>query len=85
MSSGVLSGPPTEAFRSEISDTNLWREKMPTQMMQRSAFGKLGKTANVNINSYLVTSFPTKQVYQYDVSACPLIVILYNAELFGRL
>ena len=63
-SSGLL----TEAFRSEIRDTNPWREKMPTPMMQRPAFGKLGKPAAVNVNSHIVTNFPTKHIYQYDVS-----------------
>ena len=63
----VTSGLPSLGFRSEIIDTNPWREKLPTQLMRRPAWGKLGKSATVNINSYQVTNFPTKSIWQYDV------------------
>ena len=59
-------------------DTNPWREKMSTELMLRPGFGKLGKPAAVNINSYPVTQFPTKKIYQCDVS----YRILRNMPLF---
>ena len=71
MSLEISSGPPIGPFRTDMIDTNPWREKMPTELMQRTAFGRLGKPATININSYPVAEFPTKQVYQYNVSAAP--------------
>ncbi len=55
-------------YRTNIFDSNPWREKMPTDLEKRPGFGKLGKPALLNVNSYEVTAFPNKTVYQYDVS-----------------
>lgn len=37
-------------------------------LMPRTRYNQSGREANVNINSHLVTTFPDKNVYQYDVS-----------------
>ena len=55
---------------SSIIDDNPFRDQMPTKAMNRTGFGKLGKAAKIQINSHIVTGFPTREVYQYDVSLC---------------
>lgn len=44
------------------------REKMPTTLMGRPKFNKSGKPAQININSHKIEAYPTRTVYQYDVS-----------------
>ena len=48
----------------------LIREKLgePIPIAERPGFVGLGKEAKVNINCYPVTSFPSKIVWQYDVT-----------------
>lgn len=48
------------------------REKMPTTLMGRPKFNKSGKPATINVNSHRIEAYPTKTVYQYDVSLQPL-------------
>jgi hypothetical protein len=38
---------------------------MPARLKQTNT---LGKAVKININSYNITQYPTKTVYQYDVS-----------------
>lgn len=61
-------GMPDKPFINTISDTNPFRDQMPTQSMHRIGFGKAGKQAKIQINSHLVKSWPERPVYQYDVS-----------------
>ncbi len=37
-------------------------------LMPRTRYNQSGREANVNVNSHRVTTFPDKNVYQYDVS-----------------
>ena len=67
----IPTGFPKYKFISDPFDDNPFRDQMPTKAMNRPAFGKAGKAAKIQINSHLVTSFPTRDVYQYDVSSCP--------------
>ena len=83
-SGSIPSGLPTEAFRSEIIDTNEWRAKMPTEMMQRPGFGKLGKPAQIAINSHVVNKYPTKDIFQYDVGFQQRSLAPAPAKLFSR-
>lgn len=43
-------------------------EKAYESLMTRKMYNQSGREANVNINSHRVTTFPDKNVYQYDVS-----------------
>ena len=61
-------GTPIVPLRQIVSDNNPFAEQMPTQLMPRPNFNTTGKGAPVLINSHPVTKYPTKQVYQYDVS-----------------
>lgn len=67
----IPTGFPTEPFHhgTDLFGTNHWREQMPTELAKRDGkFGKLGKKAPIEVNSHLVTQYPTKDVFQYDVS-----------------
>ena len=60
------SAPPTQIIEATV---NVFRDQMPTTLAKRDGkFGKAGKKALVDINSHPITSFPSKTVYQYDVS-----------------
>ena len=59
---------PGYKFVSPLIDDNQFRDQMPTKAMNRPGFGKLGKAAKIQINSHIITSFPTRDVFQYDVS-----------------
>lgn len=65
---GITSGPSTQAFRANPIDTNPWRDQMSTDLMGRPGWGKLGKPANIAINSHIVRSIPSRSIFQYDVS-----------------
>lgn len=55
--------------RHRIADNNPWRNKMPTTLMPRPPkFNASGKEAGVYINSHRILSYPTKKIWQYDVS-----------------
>ncbi len=41
---------------------------VPVEFVPRPGFNPTGKEIEVLMNSYRVTSFPTKTVYQYSVS-----------------
>ena len=47
---------------------NPFIQQMPTDLMQRPAFGKAGKAYKVNVNSFKVEAWPTRDIYQFDVS-----------------
>lgn len=64
----TVGGLPSKPFRTDIFDSNPWRLKMSTELEKRPGFGKLGKAATININSFPIEKFPNKTVYQYDVS-----------------
>ena len=64
----IPTGLPTKPFRTELLDTNPFRDQMPTQLMQRGKYGTLGKIAEIEINSHVVTAWPRMDVFQYDVS-----------------
>jgi eukaryotic translation initiation factor 2C len=40
-------------------------------MARRPGFNTTGKEIQVQVNVFPITQFPTKKVYQYDVSATP--------------
>lgn len=67
-SSGIASGPPTQAFRTNPIDTNPRPIQMTTELMRRPEFGKAGKPATIAINSHIVRKIPIRSVFQYDVS-----------------
>ena len=67
----IPTGLPKYKFITNPFDDNQFRDQMPTQAMNRPGFGKLGKAAKIQINSHIVTGFPTRDVFQYDVSSCP--------------
>ena len=67
----IPTGFPKYKFISSPFDDNPFRDQMPTKAMNRPGFGKLGKAAKIQINSHAVTSFPTRDVFQYDVSSRP--------------
>ena len=56
--------------------TNPYREQMPKSLMRRPAFGKTGRPYKVAINSHVVEQWPTRDIFQYDVSA--------RSPLFGH-
>ena len=62
-------GTPVMPLRQKITDYNQYALKMPTTLMPRPGFSTAGKGAQVAINSHRVVEFPTKTVYQYDVSS----------------
>ncbi len=66
-------GMPDKPFINTISDTNVFRDQMPNQSMTRVGFGKAGKQAKIQVNSHVVKSWPERDVYQYDVSDCPIL------------
>ena len=61
-------GTPIMPLRQKITDYNQYAMKMPTVLMPRPGFSTAGRPAQVAINSHKVLDFPTKTVYQYDVS-----------------
>ena len=48
--------------------TNEYRKKIDVNLKPRGPYGKLGRAAKVNINSHVVQGWPTKDIWQYDVS-----------------
>ena len=62
-------GTPIVPLRQIVSNNNPFAAQMPTQLMPRPSFNTTGKGAPIAINSHRVLSYPTKPVYQYDVSA----------------
>lgn len=75
-------GMPDKPFLNTISDTNPFRDQMPSASMHREGFGKAGKPAKIQVNSHLVKSWPERPVYQYDVShsVCPARGILLTCH-----
>ena len=70
----TFKGLPREALLHNFRHatwTNPYREKMPTTLMGRPKFNKSGKPATINVNSHRIEAYPTKTVYQYDVSSQP--------------
>lgn len=61
-------GTPITPLRQIVLDTNEYAKQMPTTLMPRPGFSTAGKPAQVSINSHKVLNFPTKMIYQYDVS-----------------
>lgn len=64
----LADGTPLVPLRQKVSDTNPFSAQMPTSLMRRPKFNTAGKTTQISINSHRVLHFPTKPVYQYDVS-----------------
>ena len=52
--------PPSEANRQQYD--------VPTDLIRRPGFNSTGVAATVAVNSYPILKFPTKSIYQYDVS-----------------
>ena len=48
--------------------TNPFYGQMPADLMRRPGFGTAGNKHKVNINAYNVDQWPSRSVYQYDVS-----------------
>ena len=63
----VPSGIPEKSLINDPFEANPFRDQMPTNLMLRARFGKLGKPIGLNVNSHIVQDFPTKDVFQYDV------------------
>lgn len=63
----IPSGLPSEAFRTAVIDTNPWRSKAPTHLKTRGRPGTAGKPQQIDVNSHVVTQFPTRDIFQYDV------------------
>ena len=51
-----------------LSDANKKQYEVPTQLIKRPTFNSSGLAATVAVNSYPILQFPSKKVYQYDVS-----------------
>ncbi|KAL4953848.1 Piwi domain-containing protein [Aspergillus filifer] len=51
-----------------VHDTNDPKYSVPVQAVPRPGFNPTGKEIEVQMNSYAVTSFPNKTIYQYDVN-----------------
>ena len=65
-----MSKPEKKLVLNPIDATaNIFRAQMPTTLSKREGkFGKAGKKALIEINSHIVKDWPTRTVYQYDVS-----------------
>lgn len=58
-----------ESFRNFDVITNPPKGQIPDAMPPRPAkLNNLGKECNIGLNTYHVTQFPNKPVYQYDVT-----------------
>lgn len=44
------------------------KHEYPDENMTRPGYGTQGRDVQVRVNQYKVTQWPTKDVYQYDVS-----------------
>lgn len=61
-------GTPIVPLRQKVWDDNPFSAQMPTNLMRRPKFNTAGKATQISVNSHRVLNFPTKPVYQYDVS-----------------
>lgn len=77
-------------FRHFNRETNETQYDMPTELMARPKIGNTtGKEVTIEVNSFSVLQFPTKTVYQYDVSSshytfavCPEYKVLQTHLIF---
>lgn len=66
--------------RHPITDFNPFRDKMPTTLMPRpQKFNSSGKEVGIYINSHRILSYPTKKIWQYDVSKAGLAYLKLNS------
>lgn len=73
----IPTGMPKKAFIGDpMGGANEFRDQVPQNMMVRPAFSKAGKPATIQVNSHIVEQWPTRDVFQYDVSR--------SADLFNR-
>lgn len=63
----IPSGDTPPKKLQDLIHSNPFREQMPTTLMARGRPGTSGKPMMININSHLVTNYPTQDVYQFDV------------------
>lgn len=69
--------------RHKVADHNPFRDQMPTTLMPRpEKFNTSGKEGIININSHRILSYPTKKIWQYDVSKMAPVIFL---KISGRL
>lgn len=52
-----------------------------SDIITRPGFNTIGKEINVGINAFPITHFPTKTVYQYDVSSFTIITEYKTGDL----
>ena len=66
----IPTGLPMEPTNNPIIEPipNKFRNQMPTALMSRKGFSKLGKPATIQLNSHIVEQWPTINVCQYSVS-----------------
>ena len=71
-------------FRNMIPKLNAKQEyKEPILLKKRPSFATVGGEIPISINSYAVLAYPTKKVYQYDVSGpCRLIMLIVSVLVF---
>lgn len=55
-------------FRHYNRGTDEEQYNVPVEFARRPGFNATGKEINVAVNAYPIVQFPTKTVYQYDVS-----------------
>jgi eukaryotic translation initiation factor 2C len=47
---------------------------VPVETVPRPGFNQTGKEIEVQMNAYAITNFPSKTVYQYDVSVTSILL-----------
>lgn len=72
--------------RHKVADHNPFRDQMPTTLMPRpEKFNTSGKEGIININSHRILSYPTKKIWQYDVSKTAPVIFLKISRRLGFL
>lgn len=66
----LIDGTPIKPERQVIIDTNPYRDQMPTELMRRPGYGKLGDKVRLKLNSHYIEQISAGKgvFYQYDVS-----------------
>lgn len=52
---------------------------VPVEIVPRPGFNTTGKEVDISLNAYPITKFPSRNVYQYDVSVSGSHSILFDS------
>lgn len=53
------------------TDEEFQKYSVPVETVPRPGFNTTGKEVELSLNAYPITKFPSRTVYQYDVSCAP--------------